>query len=51
MRLTDTDKYALLQKTADIAIQAADSGKYDPASIVDLLEKSYDKLIDLAGKE
>lgn len=51
MDLGRPDKLALLQKAADIAIHAAGAGGYGPELIVELLDKSYKKLIALAKED
>ena len=52
MELSDSQKMDLLHKAADITMQAASTGKFAPDSLMDIMEQSYKKLINLAdGKD
>lgn len=50
MHIDEPTKLLLLQKATDIAIQAANAGVYGPDLVVEIIDKTYNKLISLAEK-
>jgi hypothetical protein len=51
MELVESQKMSLLQKAADIAMQAASTGKFSSDAIADIIEKSYKKMLQLAKED
>lgn len=50
MNLVDSTKYDILKQAAAITTSAVSSGNYTPDAAVMILEKTYQKMIELATK-